>query len=142
MRFQLAIRVADEAAGALERADSTLSAHSGLSRGQWAATLILTPLVLVAGLIRPDAAGAGWAIALWATFGAASLLRLATTIVGAGADAAPSIDDDDLPLYSIIAPLKNEANIVGKLIDALGGSRRATMSSWRPLAPRPPSRAP
>jgi glycosyltransferase XagB len=119
MRFQLAIRVADEAAGALERADSTLSAHSGLSRGQWAATLILTPLVLVAGLLRPDAAGAGCAIALWATFGAASLLRLATTIVGAVADAAPSIDDDDLPLYSIIAPLKNETNIVGKLIDAL-----------------------
>jgi glycosyltransferase XagB len=119
MRFQFGTRVAEEAAGALEWADSTLSAHSGVGRGQWAAMLTLTPLVLVLSLLQPDAANAACAIALWVTFGAASLLRLAAAIVGDGADVAPAIDDDELPSYSIIAPLKNEANIVAKLIDAL-----------------------
>jgi glycosyltransferase XagB len=119
MRFQLGILVADEAARALERADSTLSAHSGPTRGQWAAILTLTPAVLFAGVIQPGAASAACAIALWLTFGAVSLLRLATTMVGDDADASPSIDDGDLPLYTIIAALKNEANIVAKLIGAL-----------------------
>jgi len=119
LRRQAGRRIAGEAAYALERVDSSLVARSGVSTGQAAsAALVIFAAVLVA-MLRPDALNAIWAIALYPVFAASVALRFAAITARAPARVDPPLDDRDLPVYSIIAPLKGEARIVGRFIEAL-----------------------
>jgi cellulose synthase/poly-beta-1,6-N-acetylglucosamine synthase-like glycosyltransferase len=121
IRFQMGGHVAEEAAGALEWTDAALSAHSGLTKGQWACAILLAACALVLGLQRPEILNAICAAALWLVFFASVVLRFAAALAGDRGGAPPPLDDFDLPVYSIIAPLKREANVVSQLIQALDG---------------------
>jgi cellulose synthase/poly-beta-1,6-N-acetylglucosamine synthase-like glycosyltransferase len=121
MRFQLGRQLAADAAVALERADASLSAHSGLNRGQWVCGSLLLFGALLAAALWPQAIGAISAIALWIIFAAAIALRIAATAAAVGQPKLhlQHLEDFELPTYSIVAPLKCEANIVARLIEAL-----------------------
>jgi cellulose synthase/poly-beta-1,6-N-acetylglucosamine synthase-like glycosyltransferase len=120
MRFQMGREVAQEAADALGRADASLSARSGVHEGQWACAILLALCATLVGCWRLEALIAICAITLWIIFCASITLRCAAT-VAAGKANAPQLflDDFHLPIYSIIAPLKGEANVVASLIEAL-----------------------
>jgi cellulose synthase/poly-beta-1,6-N-acetylglucosamine synthase-like glycosyltransferase len=119
MRFQMRRRVAEEAAEALGRADASLSARSGFTKRQLAAVLLLAVCALFIGPLWPEALSAICAIALWAVFGASTILRFAALAAGDRTSKPPPLDDDALPIYSIITPLYREANVVERLIEAL-----------------------
>jgi len=123
LRLQKGRRLAREAAGVLERADAALSAHSNLGNGQLACAALLAFGAPLIGVLRPEALSALCAILLFAAFAASVALRLAATVAGAPASAsapAPApLDERELPVYSIIAPLYREAKVAARLIDAL-----------------------
>jgi glycosyltransferase XagB len=121
MRFQLGGQLAADAAVALERADASLSAHSSLNRGQWVCGLAMLLGALLVAALWPEAIGAISAIALRIVFGACIALRIAATVAAVGRPNSrlQHLEDFELPIYSVVAPLKGEANIVGRLVEAL-----------------------
>ncbi len=119
IRSQMGRRLAHEAAGALERADATLSAHAGLSNGQLACAALLSFGAPLIGVLQPAALSALCAIVLYAAFAASVALRFVAMAVGAPARAPAPLDERELPVYSIIAPLYREAKVAARLIDAL-----------------------
>lgn len=118
LRFQMGRQVALEAAGALEREDPALSAHSGVNDGQWVCAISLAFCALLVGIWRPEALAATCTIALLMVFGASTLLRCAA-VAAAGKPAPPPLDAvaSEFPVYSIVAALKGEANVVARLIE-------------------------
>jgi len=120
LRAQKGRRLAQQAAGALARSDAALSAQTDLSNGQLAFAVLLAFGALLLGLLRPHALNELCAILLFAAFAASVALRLAATAAaGAPACAPAPLDERELPVYSIIAPLYREAKVAGRLIDAL-----------------------
>ena len=119
LRLQKGRRLAREAAGALARADPSLSAQTDLSNGQLACAVLLAFGALLTGLLRPHALNEICAIALFAAFAASVALRLAATAAQAPARAPAPLDERELPVYSIIAPLYREAKVAARLVDAL-----------------------
>jgi len=81
--------------------------------------ILLTLLVLVAPL-----SGLVWLVPIWLTLIAApAVLRicaLATPVIPPALPDEPAIPDTDLPLYSILVPLRDEANMVDQLCLGLG----------------------
>jgi cellulose synthase/poly-beta-1,6-N-acetylglucosamine synthase-like glycosyltransferase len=119
IRFQMGRQVAEEAAGALERADAALSAHTELSNGQLGAAYLLMFCATFLGELYPESTQATCAVALWIVFASAIALRFATVAAWRTLGASPPPDIDELPVYSIIAPLYREAKIAPQLIEAL-----------------------
>ncbi|MGA2794141.1 MAG: glycosyltransferase [Roseiarcus sp.] len=123
LRRQKGRRLAREAAGALERADPALSAHTNLGNGQLACAALLAFGAPLIGVLRSEALSALCAILVFAAFAASVALRLAATAAGAPASApapAPApLDERELPVYSIIAPLYREAKVAARLVEAL-----------------------
>jgi cellulose synthase/poly-beta-1,6-N-acetylglucosamine synthase-like glycosyltransferase len=119
VRAKAGSRVAEAAACGLERRDSSLSAHSGLSWGQIACVAALAPVATTLLLVAPSVARGAASILLWLIFGAWIVVRnLAVAAAGATRSFAP-LADEDLPVYSIVAPLYREPQMVGKLVKAL-----------------------
>jgi hypothetical protein len=119
LRSQMGRRLAQEAAGALERADAALSAHTNFSNGQLACATLLAFGAPLTGALQPHALSALCAVVLYAAFAASVALRLAAMAAGAPARAPAPLDERDLPVYSIIAPLYREARVAARLVDAL-----------------------
>jgi hypothetical protein len=119
LRLQGARQLAQQAAGAVEAVAPALSARGGLSNRQLAAAslaLLGLPPLLAAW---PDAVGAGLAAALFAAFAGSVALRLAALASAAPAPSPAPLGEGELPFYSIIVPLRREACVVGRLVDAL-----------------------
>ncbi|WP_158813535.1 glycosyltransferase family 2 protein [Methylocapsa sp. S129] len=119
VRRQMARQLAENAAGALAGVDPTLSAHSIFSNGRLACATLLALCVIFVGALWSAEFRVFCAIALWLAFGAAAALRLVAAAKPAPTEAPPPLNDFDLPLYSIIAPLYREAKIVTQLIGAI-----------------------
>ena len=119
VRAQAASSIAEAASGALERYDAALSAHSGLSARQCLVLAAAAPLWFAAATLAPEPTALTISSALWALFAGAIVLRnLAVAAARSGPFCAP-LEDFDLPLYTIIAPLRGEEGMVGKLTRAL-----------------------
>ncbi len=119
VRAKAGARLSDTAACALERRDRALSAHSGLWRRQIACVAALAAVGTALGLAVPGVSRAAISIPLWLTFAAWIVVRnLAAAAAGATRAFAP-LGDEDLPVYSIVAPLYREARMVRKLVKAL-----------------------
>ncbi len=118
-RLQMGRRLAQEAADALERLDPALSARAGLSNGQLAGVGLLVLAAPPFGALQPQALAALCAVGLYAAFAGSVALRFAALAAGAPARESAPLDERDLPVYSIIAPLRREAKVVPRLIDAL-----------------------
>jgi glycosyltransferase XagB len=119
VRAQAAGRIAEAASGALERHDAALSAHSGLSGRQRLALAAAGLLWAASAMLAPEQTALVISSALWALFAGAIVLRnLAVAAAHDGPRCAP-LDDIELPIYTIIAPLRGEERMVGKLTRAL-----------------------
>ena len=119
VRAQAASGVAEAASGALERRDAALSAHSGLSGRQRLALAAAALIWVASAMLAPEQTALAISSALWALFAGAIVLR---NLALAAADAGPRcipLDDAELPIYTIIAPLRGEERVVGKLTRAL-----------------------
>jgi cellulose synthase/poly-beta-1,6-N-acetylglucosamine synthase-like glycosyltransferase len=119
VRAKAGSRVAEEAACGLARRDSSLSARSGLSWGQIACVAALAPVAATLWLVAPGLVRGAASIALWLIFAAWIVVRnLAAAAAGPTRAFAP-LADEDLPVYSIIAPLYREPRMAPKLVRAL-----------------------
>ncbi|MGD1038662.1 MAG: glycosyltransferase family 2 protein [Roseiarcus sp.] len=119
VRAKTGPRTAETAACGLERRDSSLSARSGLSWGQIACVAALAVVGTTLWRVAPGVPRAATSILLWLIFAAWIVVRnLAAAAAGATRAAAP-LADEDLPVYSIVAPLYREAHMVRKLVKAL-----------------------
>ena len=119
VRAEAGARVAEAAAGALARLDPALCARSGLSGGQCVALGVFALVAAAAAAVAPDALTLILSAALWSIFTAAIVLRnLAVSAAGVASRSAP-LDDAELPIYTIIAPLRGEERMVAKLVRRL-----------------------
>ena len=119
VRCRMGRRIANEAAYAVERADPALTARADFSNGQLACIVLLAFAAPLAAWLRPDVLNALCAVALYAAFAASVALRFAAIAARAPARADPPLDERNLPVYSIIAPLYREATVAARLIEAL-----------------------
>jgi hypothetical protein len=115
----LGSRVAREAAHALESADPSLCARGGLSLAQTVAAMSFASLALGLGFVAPQWLRVLSSLTLWLVFSGAIVLRW--TVVAAARDDPPAapLRDDQLPVYTIVAPLYREERVVGKFTRAL-----------------------
>ena len=120
VRAKAGSRMAEAAACGLERRDRTLSARSGLWLGQIACIAAVSAIWTTLGFIAPAVPRVAASIALWLIFAAWIVVRNLATAAAAGAPRAfAPLADEDLPVYSIVAPLYREARVVRKLVNAL-----------------------
>jgi cellulose synthase/poly-beta-1,6-N-acetylglucosamine synthase-like glycosyltransferase len=119
IRSRLGRRVAEEAAGALERSDPALTAHSRFSRGQGVLSVCLALSLLTLCIKVPETFLAVGFAAIWATFACSIGLRFAAVAACRPVDAPARIADGDLPFYAIVVALRDETAVVGQLIRAL-----------------------
>ncbi len=120
VRAKAGARMAAAAAGDLERRDPALSAHSGLRRGQIACVAVLSVVAATLEFVAPAVPRVAASVLLWLIFAAWIVVRNLAAAAAAGAPRvfAP-LADEDLPVYSIVAPLYREARVVRKLVRAL-----------------------
>jgi cellulose synthase/poly-beta-1,6-N-acetylglucosamine synthase-like glycosyltransferase len=118
VRIDAAAKVADAAARDLERRDRALSAHAGLSWPQIASAA--AAIVTCAALAQAAAGAAQAAVSalLWLIFAAWIVVRNLAVAAADNDGPCEPLSDEDLPVYSIVAPLHREANMVGRLVKA------------------------
>ena len=119
VRAKTGARVAEAAACGLERRDSSLSAHSGLSGGQVACVAALAIAAATLALAAPGALRPAVSIPLWLIFAAWIVIRNLAVAASFAAPAVAPLADQDLPVYSVVAALYREAGMINKLIRAL-----------------------
>jgi cellulose synthase/poly-beta-1,6-N-acetylglucosamine synthase-like glycosyltransferase len=119
VRAKTGARVAEAAACGLERRDSSLSAHSGLSWGQVACIAALAIAAATLALAAPGALRPAVSIPLWLIFAAWIVIRNLAVAAAFAPPAFAPLADQDLPVYSVVAALYREAGMVKKLIRAL-----------------------
>jgi hypothetical protein len=116
VRAEAGVRIAEAAAGALGRRDPALCARFGLSGGQCVAIAVFALVAMSAAAVAPDGLALVLSAALWSLFAAAIVLRnLAIAAAGVASRSAP-LGDAELPIYTIIAPLRGEERMVVELL--------------------------
>jgi cellulose synthase/poly-beta-1,6-N-acetylglucosamine synthase-like glycosyltransferase len=119
VRAEAGARIAEAAAGALEQRDPALCARSGLCGGQCIALGVFALIAAAAAAVAPETLTLILSAVLWSIFTAAIVLRnLAVAAAGAASRSAP-LADAELPIYTIIAPLRGEERIVAELVRGL-----------------------
>lgn len=119
IRSRMGRDIAADAAGALERMDPALSAHSRFSRGQGVLAVVLVLCGSLACREAPATLHAATLTAFWAIFSCSIALRLTAVAMCGPAQAPAPIKERDLPFYTVIVPLRHEAEVVDQLIEAL-----------------------
>jgi cellulose synthase/poly-beta-1,6-N-acetylglucosamine synthase-like glycosyltransferase len=119
VRADAGARVAEAAAEALARRDPALCARSGLSFGQRVALGLFALVAVCAFGVAPDALAFGLSAALWLIFAAGIVLRNLAVASAGDTPGAPPLAAHELPIYTVIAPLRGEERIVAKLVRAL-----------------------
>lgn len=94
-------------------------AHQRLAPGQVAALLGLLATALLLTAFGHGLGVAVLAIILLCGFTATSLLKLVSALTPLDPRPIGDLDDADLPIYTVIAPLYREAEVVGELVAAL-----------------------
>lgn len=112
-------RIAEAAAETLEIADPSLSARTGLSLGQVAFTAAAAALLAASAVAFPGLPSALIAGVLWLIFAAWIVLRSSAVVAAESSSPAPALSDAELPLYTIIAALRQEGRVVANLARAL-----------------------
>jgi cellulose synthase/poly-beta-1,6-N-acetylglucosamine synthase-like glycosyltransferase len=120
--------VADLAANGLARRDPALSAKTVLSRGQAIIGIVLLVLVVACAMLWPAATLVGFIVVASLVFLAGTAFKFFVAIAGARydvveritGDAVAALDDELLPVYTVLVPVFREANIVAQLVGNLG----------------------
>jgi cellulose synthase/poly-beta-1,6-N-acetylglucosamine synthase-like glycosyltransferase len=103
-----------------------LSCKAGITKSQRRAVIVFAIGLAGAGLLAPVTLVMGGAVTLWTVFASLILWRFALLVVGwrcvALERARPRIIEDvaDLPVYSILVPVCDEAPVMRQLARALG----------------------
>jgi hypothetical protein len=112
-------KIVDAGAFALKAHDQTLCADVRISAGQVFAAIIAVGAILAFGLADAELLTPVSSIALWLIFGASIWLRLSAAMASEPARREPPIADRDLPVYSVVLALHDEAHMVDQLLAAL-----------------------
>ena len=122
VRAEVGPDIAAAASDALGQRDPALCARFGLSGRQCFALGLFCAVAMSAAAVAPNGLALILSGALWLLFAAAIVLRnLAFAAAGEATNAAP-LGEAELPIYTIIAPLRGEERMVVKLarrLDAL-----------------------
>jgi hypothetical protein len=119
VRKRAAAKVAEAASSDLERRDPHLCAHAGPSWPQIACAAAALSMAAALASVAPGALQGVISTLLWAVFAAWIVLRnLAVAAASDSGGAETPLEDAALPVYSILAPLYREANMVAKLVGA------------------------
>ena len=119
VRGQFRKQIAAQAANGLTKRDPDLSADRGLSGRQ--RTAIAAAACALAGLawMTPKLTAIAASVALWTLFLMAIGLRAVAVGAGRTPDVAAPLLDEHLPIYSVLVPLHDEADMIPQLLGAL-----------------------
>lgn len=93
----------------------TRGAARPVSRGQWVGGLVALSLLITGLLTTPTLVHD----LLYLLFGLAALSRLGAALTTSPLGPPPPVRDEDLPRYTVIAPMYREAGIAAQLVEAL-----------------------
>lgn len=121
--------IADQAANELWRQNPAMSARITFSRGQKVGAALFAVTLLALGVLWPVPVAIGALTVMSLVFLAGTTFKFVVAMRGARYDIVERISraqvaalaDRDLPRYSVLVPVFREANIVGQLIENLGG---------------------
>ena len=119
--------IADEAANALSRRSPLLSAKTVLSRGQVAGFVLLGLVAVGAVALWPVCTAEVLIVAMSLAFLAGTVFRYVVAVRGARFDMVERISDAevgelrdrDLPRYTVLVPLYQDAHVVSRLVPNL-----------------------
>ncbi|MBV8441901.1 MAG: glycosyltransferase [Hyphomicrobiales bacterium] len=103
---------------ALGRLPARLSARYGLTSLQAAVAAAVATSACILGYERLDILQLVASGGLWLAFSAALLLRSMAATASSAEDEPPLLTDDELPVYTVVAALYREANVVEALVRA------------------------
>jgi glycosyltransferase XagB len=106
-------------AEALERLEAKWSAKGGMSGGQIAAAGLIGVLAIGLGVANLQTLAASLAVLSWAIFLTSIMLRSMATVADGATPRPRRLTDDECPLYTIVAPVYREVEVVDDLINAL-----------------------
>jgi len=105
-------------AEALGRLPPSLTARTGMSLAQIAAAGLLAAAALALGIANVRLLAASLAAGCWLTFLASIVLRSMAAVAN-GATVRPLLlSDDELPIYTVVAALYRESEVIADLIKA------------------------
>lgn len=104
---------------ALGHLPDALSARRGASAGQVAVAAALAVLAVVIDFTNPSFLQAALSAGLWAIFLAAIMLRSMAAVANEVVTRPQLLTDHELPVYTIVAPVYREAEVVGDLVQSL-----------------------
>ncbi|PSC06653.1 glycosyl transferase [Alsobacter soli] len=119
LRSALDRSIAHAAAHALPDAFPHLSCRSSLTRGQRIVAGAVAGLAGFAALLAPAQIGDALSTALGLLFLTGVVARLMALMKSSRPEPAPPLRDEDLPVYTILAPLLREARVLPQLVSAL-----------------------
>ena len=119
LRARMGETLSHEAANGLDLVDPTLSARTGASGGQLAFAIAALGVAALIASTLPHVLTLLVSVVLWLIFAAAVAIRLTAMAANRAPIPAPPLAETDLPIYSIIVPLYEEAGGVPRLIAAL-----------------------
>jgi hypothetical protein len=115
VRMQRGKAILDDALG---RLPAGLSARTGMSVAQIAATGLLAAAAFALGIANLQLLNATLAGSCWLTFLASIVLRSMAAVPNGATVRPPLLSDDELPVYTVVAALYNESEVVENLIKA------------------------
>ena len=117
-RAAAARSIAHSGAFDLKTYDAELTAHSRLTTAQSATAIASALASLALWALNPDWLGLACWVGLFIVFASSIGLRLAAVAARSRSASIEPIADANLPIYSIVAPLYREANMVDQLVAA------------------------
>ena len=136
VREQFRTRIAAQAANGLIERDPALSAKAGLTPRQ---RTIAAAAIFAAGALSwavPSATATFANVALWSLLFSSIALRALALGAGRNARTPVALRDDQLPVYSVLVPLRHEAEMVPQLIGALEALDYPVLGSKLTKAPK------
>ncbi len=103
---------------ALDRLPTSLTARQGMTGLQIAAVGAIATCACVLGFERFDLLCAFASAGLWLTFSAAIVLRSMAAVANTPEIRLPTLVDDELPVYTVIAALYRETDVIDDLVNA------------------------
>ena len=126
IRMQRGEAILDDALG---RLPPSLSARTGMSVTQIAATGLIAAAALALGIANFQLLAASLAAGCWLTFLASIVLRSMAAVAKGATVRPPLLTDDELPVYTVVAALYRESEVIEDLIKAFGASSTSSSSS-------------
>jgi len=106
-------------AEALGRLPARLSAKTGMRPAQIAVLAVIAAAATAAGVANIQALLLAASLALWAVFLASIAFRSLAAVADNATPRPPLLADEECPVYTVVAPLYREADVVDDLVRAL-----------------------